>query len=115
MPDVKPHRLLVILECLSPPAGIEAPQTPPPDDWSHIDNDAYQTILEPQDASSNDEGLITKRRRLPASEKTFRRRLQKLHLRRNRISEHVAEMEDIFNERFPRPGDGQEGGEEGEA
>jgi hypothetical protein len=24
-------------------------------------------------------------------------------------------MEDIFNKRFPRPGDGQEGGEEGEA
>jgi hypothetical protein len=115
MTEAKPLRLLVILERLPPPAGIEAPQTPPPDDWSHIDNDAYQTILEPQDASSNDEGPITKRRRLPASEKTFRRRLQKLRLRRNRISEHVAEMEEIFHERFPGPGDGQEGGEEGEA
>ena len=83
-----------------------------------VDQDSHRTtksFLLMQDASSNDEGPITKQRRLLASEKTFRRRLQKLRLRRNRISKHVAEMEDIFNERFRRPCDGQEGGEEGEA
>ena len=59
MTEEKPPHLLVILERSPPLVRIEAPQTPPPDDWSHIDNDAYQTILEPQDASLNDEGPIT--------------------------------------------------------
>jgi hypothetical protein len=41
MTQAKPLLLLVILEPLPPPAGIEAPQTPPPEDWSHIDNNLY--------------------------------------------------------------------------
>ena len=96
-----PLRLMLILARQTAANGLEAPQTPCPDGWSHIDNEVFETTEEPQDITSGDEGPVTKKQRLPRSDKGWQVRLQGLRNRRDRTVEYINDLEQKYLERHP--------------
>ena len=90
-------------------------------DLSHIDNAAFETVLQPSLESSDEEGPVLKRQRRPQSKKGYEERLMKLTGHRNRLQDHIRDLRVQMLERFPEEEeeeeeDGENGDEnEGEA
>lgn len=98
-----PLRLMVLLERL-PPDGVRlAPQSPPPPGWTHIDNQAFETVEEPTIESSDEEGPITRTKRRPGTRAAYQKRIERLRDRRARLQRHIEGLRMRQRERFPLP------------
>ena len=95
-----PLRLLAILGRPAMTAGEAASQTPPPDGWAHIAQDEFGTVDEPI-KTTDGEGPVTKKRRRPNTKTGYRKRLGRLRRFHERLGDHIQEIQNQFEERFP--------------